>query len=197
MKIATRQRMKSGFTLVEIMVAMVILAIGLLGMAGMTILVIRGNKGADQITIATQLATQKMESLKDQGFANLGSINNAADTLSLSYGLTSSRFVGPEGPLNSLGEASASASPDYLYYRAFVVCSSDGPWPCTPATCTSNICDNPDGIDSSTLIPAELACDSTMAQTNEQRLRVVTYWKDRYNKCHRVAMDTIVVNLTK
>jgi type IV pilus assembly protein PilV len=61
-----------GFTLVEILVAMVVLAIGLLGMAAMTIMVMRGSRGASDLTAATNICQLKVEELKDVGWTVLG-----------------------------------------------------------------------------------------------------------------------------
>lgn len=198
---------KEGFTLIEVMVAMVVLAIGLLGMAAMTILVMRGNKSADQLTIATSLATQKMEVLKDTGFNDLGTAASAADSNYYDYGVTSSHFTGPEGPFNALGETSSVTDASYIYYRSFSVCW-DADTFCGSDTssglCTDSLCDllgtATDGLGTmvstaTTGTPKELACYGDSANASEKRLRVVTYWKDRFGKCHRVAMETIVVDL--
>lgn len=64
---------KSAFTLIEVMVAMVILAIGALGLLGITILVFRNNFLSQQITEATNLATDLMENTK----ATLNSLDQA------------------------------------------------------------------------------------------------------------------------
>jgi len=62
----------SGFTLVEIMVAMVILVIGLLGLSLMTVSVIRGNRKAGDLTVATNLCQAKVAQLKDINWEDLG-----------------------------------------------------------------------------------------------------------------------------
>ncbi len=62
----------SGFTMVEILVAMVVLAVGLLGMAAMSVLVIRGNRGASDLTNATNICQLKVEELKDIPWGDVG-----------------------------------------------------------------------------------------------------------------------------
>lgn len=52
------------FTLIEVLVAMLVLAIGLLGLAGITVVVLRSNVLSQQMTEATTLATNLMESLR-------------------------------------------------------------------------------------------------------------------------------------
>lgn len=53
----------TGFTLLEVMVAMVILSIGLLGMASLTASIIRNNVFSDDFTTATALAQDKLEAI--------------------------------------------------------------------------------------------------------------------------------------
>ncbi len=63
-----RKRLKQsrGFTLVEVLVAMLILAIGLLGLAGITVVVLRSNTLSQQISQATALASSLLETLRSQ-----------------------------------------------------------------------------------------------------------------------------------
>lgn len=58
------QNRSKAFTLVEVLVAMLILAIGLLGLAGMTVVVLRSNDLAQRITEATNLTRSMMETMK-------------------------------------------------------------------------------------------------------------------------------------
>jgi type IV pilus assembly protein PilV len=59
------QKMKQkGFSLVEVLIALVILAVGLLGVTGMQITAIRGNHFSGNLTQATVLAQNKLEELK-------------------------------------------------------------------------------------------------------------------------------------
>lgn len=58
-------RVENGFTLIEVMVSIVILAIGLLGLAPMMAISITGNAFANEATEATVLAQDKIEELKN------------------------------------------------------------------------------------------------------------------------------------
>jgi type IV pilus assembly protein PilV len=62
-----------GFTLVEIMVAISILAIALLGLISVTVMIIKSNTFSKSMTTATTLANDKMEQLKKTSYASLSS----------------------------------------------------------------------------------------------------------------------------
>ncbi len=61
MKILSNQR---GFTLLELMIALVILAIGLLGLAGLHVSAMHGNVSGFKISTASAVAQQRIEELK-------------------------------------------------------------------------------------------------------------------------------------
>lgn len=58
-----RQGTESGFTLVEVLIAVAILAGGILAMAAMQLTAVGGNSYASDVTQATTLARQQMETL--------------------------------------------------------------------------------------------------------------------------------------
>ena len=60
----------SGFTLMEVLVAMVILSVGLLGTAALTTKIINSNKLSNMISTATVLAQDKMEEINRLGYSN-------------------------------------------------------------------------------------------------------------------------------
>ncbi|MCF8127286.1 MAG: prepilin-type N-terminal cleavage/methylation domain-containing protein [Deltaproteobacteria bacterium] len=64
-----------GFTLLEVLVAMVILAVGLLGMASLSIGIIKGNEFSKEISSATTCAREKLEDVEQLGFANTPTAN--------------------------------------------------------------------------------------------------------------------------
>lgn len=82
-----------GFTMIEILVAMMVLAIGLLGMAGMTVLVMRGNKGAVDLTAATNICQKKIEELKDVEWTELGGENDRNSDNAREVGAVSAQMV--------------------------------------------------------------------------------------------------------
>jgi len=72
-----------GFTLIEVLVAMVILSVGLLGTAALITGIIRGNKVSNRITTATTLAQDKMEEIKRSGYSN--AVSEAKSSLPSPY----------------------------------------------------------------------------------------------------------------
>jgi len=59
-----------GFTLLEVLVAMVILAVGLLGMASLSVGIIKANELSKEVSSATTCAREKMEDVERLGYAN-------------------------------------------------------------------------------------------------------------------------------
>ena len=67
----------SGFTLIEVLVAMVILTVGLLGTAALITGIINGNKLSNRISTATTCAQDKMEEIRRLGYSNAVSESRA------------------------------------------------------------------------------------------------------------------------
>jgi prepilin-type N-terminal cleavage/methylation domain-containing protein len=62
---------EDGFTLVEVLVAIVVFSVALLGMAGLMINIVNVNVSSKKITAATTFAYDKIENLKTLNFANV------------------------------------------------------------------------------------------------------------------------------
>jgi type IV pilus assembly protein PilV len=67
----SRLRKKQGFTLIEIMIAIFLLVVAMLGVISVTVMVIKGNSFSKTMTTATTLAADKMEELKNTAYASL------------------------------------------------------------------------------------------------------------------------------
>jgi type IV pilus modification protein PilV len=76
---------EKGFTLIEVLVAMVVLATGLLGVAGLTIGIIKGNLYSRNVTSATIVAEQMIENVHRVGYS---SSDTLAGTSEVSMGGT-------------------------------------------------------------------------------------------------------------
>ena len=64
----------NGFTLIEVMIAIVILSFGLLGMASLTVGIIKGNNLSNDLTTATTLAQDKIEKIRSDSDASYASV---------------------------------------------------------------------------------------------------------------------------
>lgn len=72
-----------GFTLLEVLFAIVILTIGLLGTAGLTTGIIRGNHFSKNLTSATAAAQSQLESVKSAGYSNATATNFPNDSVTM------------------------------------------------------------------------------------------------------------------
>ena len=76
-----------GFTLLEVMIAMVILAIGLLGLATMQIMAIKGNSFGQQMTVASTFAQNQLEQMR----RSTGTLTDGSDIVTDQNGITYTR----------------------------------------------------------------------------------------------------------
>jgi len=60
-----------GFTLVDMLIALVLLTIGLLGMAKLTVAIMFGNQVCNKVTMATIAAETKMEDMRRLGYKGI------------------------------------------------------------------------------------------------------------------------------
>jgi len=73
---------QQGFTMIENIIAIFILVVALLGLLSTTVIVVKADSFGRTMTTATTLAQDKMESLKNTGYADLVS---GADTIQSLY----------------------------------------------------------------------------------------------------------------
>ena len=62
---------QGGFSLIEVMIALSILAVGLLGIALLQVMAVKGNASANETVIATQYAQDQMEIFHRMAFDNI------------------------------------------------------------------------------------------------------------------------------
>ncbi len=65
------RRRSQGFTLIEVMIAVVILAVGLLALMAMQIVSIKANAFSSEMTYSTMLAQRQLETLKNLPFTDV------------------------------------------------------------------------------------------------------------------------------
>jgi type IV pilus assembly protein PilV len=82
-----------GFTLLEVMITVVIVAIGLLGLAGLQIAAIKGNSFGQQMSVASTLAQNQLEQLRQISYDSLsdGSSDGSDTYIDQANGVTYNR----------------------------------------------------------------------------------------------------------
>jgi prepilin-type N-terminal cleavage/methylation domain-containing protein len=78
---AMREKRQKGMTLVEVMVAMIILAIALAWLAPLLIISMRGNRVGADVTLASTLGQDKLEELRNESFLTLMADSTGQDTV--------------------------------------------------------------------------------------------------------------------
>ena len=76
-----RKKNQRGMTLIEVMVAMIILAIALAWLAPTLIVSMRGNRVGADVTLASTLAQDKLEELRNESFLSLMADSTGQDTV--------------------------------------------------------------------------------------------------------------------
>jgi type IV pilus assembly protein PilV len=65
-------REEKGFTLIEILIATVIITVASLGVSSLTVGIMRGNSFSERLTTATTLAQDRLEEVKRLGYSKVG-----------------------------------------------------------------------------------------------------------------------------
>jgi type IV pilus modification protein PilV len=111
---------RSGFTLIEVLIAVSILTIGLLGVASMQVSAIRGNYFSENTTTALCLAEDKMEDLMGKDFDD----GDLVDTTAANNGnLDSITSVDFQETVNAAGQVVAGGE----YRRIWNIADSTDP----------------------------------------------------------------------
>ena len=100
---AVRKQSK-GFTSIEVIIAIMLLGVALLGLASVTVSVLKGNDLSKMVTTATTQARDKMEELKNTGATQSGYDNGLAGGSDTADGIYTRQWalgaVGAAAPQN-------------------------------------------------------------------------------------------------
>lgn len=199
-----KKNLNEAFTLIEVLVAMLVLAIGLLGLAGITVVVLRSNTLSQQISEATNIASTLMEDLRRTtglpdcqaaNAYNIASIPSSCDILHqsgiarqsdaaffppLANQSTPSTACGVPGLLDGRGTSGNSFTFDAISGNF----TGRTDFASNATLCTS---DAPRGSPYiryyRTMVPAG-------GGASERRMVVVVLWKDKFGKWRNVKLDT-------
>jgi len=111
-----RKNPESGFSLVEVMIALVVLLVGMLGVMSMQYYAVGGNKSSRELRTATNMSGDLIEVMKSTDYASIAASNDtplAAGEPSLSGGVTFTRrwwVVANCASLNANGNTCANAA---------------------------------------------------------------------------------------
>ena len=84
-------RSQSAFTLIEVMIAILILAVGMMAMALLQVTAIRGGSFANQMTQASIYGQDKIEELKNTQYGNIADGNDTIPSDKSGNGVTYNR----------------------------------------------------------------------------------------------------------
>lgn len=196
--IFTKKLYSQAFTLIEVLIAMLILAIGLMGLAGMTVVVLRSNMVAQQITEATNLTTSMMEALKREA-PRISAGCPAVNVISLSVGADTCKVIRTSG-IEQLHTALTNPWYPSVYNdagcqvagiltsnRTFDVITSNL---VTQTQSVNTFCDFDSQILRGQYVRYYRVVDGTVA--NERNLRAVVLWVDRFGKWRNIHLETTV-----
>jgi type IV pilus assembly protein PilV len=139
MSLRTRQRSQAGFTLLEVMIATVVLSVGLLGLAGSLSAGLAWMSVSQYEYIAQQKASEAIESIftaRDQGQATWSTICNVGSTICPSGMFLSGPQPlcdpGADGIVGTADDSSGGACPDLAHTDSVLLPNSSGVFGATP-----------------------------------------------------------------
>jgi len=178
---------------------MLILAIGLLGLAGMTVVVLRSNMVAQQITEATNLTTSMMEALKREA-PRISQGCPAVNAIVPTSGADTCKIIRTSGvdQLNQISGLTPWLPPVYNDGGCSVagILTSNRTFDVTTsnlgvlAQTVTNFCDYDSQIQRGQYVRYYRVVDGAVA--NERNLRAVVLWMDRFGKWRNIHLETTV-----
>jgi prepilin-type N-terminal cleavage/methylation domain-containing protein len=104
---------QSGFTLIELLITMLILVFGLLGTAGLTAGIMRGNYYAKNVTSATAIAESQLEAVQREGYPNATTTKFPSSPQAVSMGgvnFSRTTIIDPDTPALNMKTISVTVS---------------------------------------------------------------------------------------
>ena len=115
-------RNNNGFTLIEIMAALAIVAIGMFAIMSTIFMTIRGNVHSKNVTIAVTLAENQIERIKDSGYYDVqDDLSLLSDT---TYGLNT---IALDEDYGAIEDGTNTANIDYNGFKRLTVIFPDTP----------------------------------------------------------------------
>lgn len=183
------------FTLIEVLVAMLVLAIGLLGLAGITIVVLKSNLLSQRISEATTIAEDLVETLKT---VSLDNINDCTSPVTFAAGECP---ILEESGIDTLGtdfypsDPTSDPAENCLVQANNPVASDDRPYDIVDANlnaiaATENFCDG----ELQNKSTQYLRYYRTTGTGNSRTIVVVVLWQDKTGSWRQVNFDTLRSN---
>lgn len=183
-----KARRLKAFTLIEVLVAMFVLAVGLLGLAGITVVVLRSNTLAQQISQATSISTDLIERIKQVPFGNL--LENADCDAESAMAICP---IIENSGLSAVGVGSdfwpADSSDECYINLNNPISGGDKTWDYISADLTAR--SGPENFCEVNPARGEFVRYYRIYDSDDQRvITAVTLWKDRFNKWRYIKLST-------
>ncbi|MCB1197763.1 MAG: prepilin-type N-terminal cleavage/methylation domain-containing protein [Deltaproteobacteria bacterium] len=177
---------RRGFTLLEIMVAMLVFGIGVLGFSAMLVTMNKGQRFSQRKNEAITLAQSQIEILAGESWDDIGT----DVALPSSYGLDNALILN-SNLLNLRGNESGGGEPGpFLYQRYVVICTEDEDAG-SPGEVSAGSPEEYCGTLSDANRPQELACDNLTLTSREKMIRILISYRNSQGTCKYHSMDSL------
>jgi prepilin-type N-terminal cleavage/methylation domain-containing protein len=200
---------RTGFTFIEVLVSMVVMAIGLLGLAGVTVVVIRSNALSRQVVDATNIAGTLMETVRQRAASSGVTLPDCAASVVDANSCPNLAKAGLTGLTNFFPASAGNCGigdvfePGATNENFDIVKVSSDPTDLNPGPVgasynfpTSNVCAvaGP-GANARTLAQGEFiryfrSFQPAGGQASDRTISVVVVWQDRFNRWRHVRLTT-------